>query len=141
MSAKGKPWGRRFTEEVNTGKEAALAAIDELYDTDVVIHGPGEEGTYGLKKHKQFTSEFYDAFPDTQMTFDDRIVKGNKVVTRFTITGTQKGEYMGIPPTNKKVTWRGIEIFRRAGGKIVEVWAERDNLGMLQQLGVIPAQG
>ena len=101
---------RRVTRE----KEAALAAVDKVYAPDVVVHGLGED-IHGLENLKQVWSEFYDAFPDLQWTFDDRIVKGDKVVTRFTITGTHKSEYMDIQPTNKKVTYWGIEIFRRAG--------------------------
>ena len=137
MSARGKLWGRRFAEKASTGKEAGLAAIDQTYATDFVIHIDGED-IHGLENWKRWTSEFYDAFPDVHFTFDDRIVKGDKVVTRVTMTGTHTGEYMDIPPTNKKVTWSAIEIFRRAGGKIKESWAINDRLGLMRQLGLIP---
>jgi len=137
MSARGKPWGQRFVEEINEGKAATLATIDQIYDPDVVYHIGGEE-IRGIENWKQWVSELYDAFPDIHWTFDDRIVKGDKVITRATTTGTHKGEFMGILPTNKKVTYWGIEIFRRAGGKIVEAWMMMDTLGIMQQLGAIP---
>jgi hypothetical protein len=69
---------------------------------------------------------------------DDLIVEGDKAVIRYTITGTHKGEFMGVPPTNKKVTLWVIVIERFAGGKIVETWERFDSLGLMQQLGVIP---
>lgn len=108
MSARGKPYGRRFVEEVNKGKAAMLAAIDQIYDTNIVIHGLGED-INGIENWKQFWSDLFDAFPDYQATFDDRIVKGDKVVTRYTGTGTHKD-------TNKKWTHWGISLFRRTGG-------------------------
>ena len=136
MSARGKPWGQRFVEEINKGKAAALAAMDQLYAPDVVYHIGGED-VRGLKNWKQWAGAIWDAFPDIHWTFDDRIVKGDKVVTRMTATGTHKGEFMGIPPTNKKMTGSAIEIFRRAGGQIVESWLMMDALGIMQQLGAI----
>jgi len=66
------------------------------------------------------------------------IVEGDKVVERFTFTGTHKGEYMGHSPTNKKVTMWAICIVRVAGGKFVEEWERMDTLGLMQQLGAVP---
>jgi predicted ester cyclase len=85
--------------------------------------------------------EVFDAFPDTHMTIEDLIVEGDKVVGRYTMTGTHKGAYMGIPPTNKKLTMSVIEIDRFVGGKCVESWLKADTLGMMQQLGAIPTPG
>ena len=109
------------TVDVVGGKSASLASM---------IHG--------LKDLKQWFSEFYDAFPDVHWAFDDRFLKGDKVVTRMTLMGTHTGEYMGIPPTNKKWTGWAISIFRRAGGQIVEEWIRSDTLGLMRQLGAIP---
>jgi predicted ester cyclase len=75
------------------------------------------------------------------LTVDDLIVEGDKAVVRYTITGTHKGAFMGVPPTNKKVTIWVIEIDRFAGGKIVEGWDRFDTLGIMQQLGVVPRPG
>ena len=69
------------------------------------------------------------------------IAEGDKVVVRSTWSGTHKGELMGIPPTDKSVSFGVIDIIRIAGGKFVEHWGQTDEMGMMQQLGVIPAPG
>ncbi|HEY83312.1 MAG TPA: ester cyclase [Dehalococcoidia bacterium] len=79
--------------------------------------------------------------PDFHSTIEDRIVEGDKVMTRFTVRGTQQGELMGIALTGRQVTLTGIAIHRISGGKIVENWLSMDMLGMLQQLGVVPPPG
>jgi len=78
---------------------------------------------------------------DRQSTVEDQIAEGDKVMTRWTYRGTHKGDLMGIAPTDKQVTVTGICIDRIVGGKIVEEWGEMDNLGMMQQLGVVPPMG
>jgi predicted ester cyclase len=141
MSTKDlKAFERRFFEEYNKGKVAAMAVIDEICATNFVYHGSMGD-LRGLKDYKQSMSVWYDAFPDFHMTIDDMLVEGDKVVVRYTMTGTHKGEFMGIPATNKKVTIWVIQIDRVAGGKRVEGWMRLDTLGMMQQLGVIPTPG
>jgi predicted ester cyclase len=81
-------------------------------------------------------NEWYDAFPDMHVTIDDMVAEGDKVAARVTMTGTHKGEIMGIPPTNKKVTFSLIVISRFAGGKIVEDHGQFDALGLMRQLGL-----
>jgi predicted ester cyclase len=81
-------------------------------------------------------SEMYDAFPDMHVTIDDMVAEGDKVAARTTWTGTHKGEFMGVPPTNKKVTFSLIVIDRFAGGKIVEDHGEYSALGLMRQLGL-----
>ena len=129
---------RRFFEELNKGKAAGMAAIDELYATDLVFHGGTGEDTRGIKDHKKYCSELYSAFPDIHFTLDDMVVEGDKVATRSTMTGTHKGEFGGIPPTNKKMTMWKIDIIRIAGGKFVEEWVRYDTLGWMRQLGLVP---
>jgi len=129
---------RRFVEEWNKGKVAAMDVIDELYATDFVEHGGTGEDTRGLKDYKQSVSELYSAFPDIHFTLDDMVVEGDKAAVRFTFSGTQKGEFMGIPPTNKKMTMWGIYIDRITGVKFVESWVRYDTLGLMQQLGLVP---
>jgi len=141
MSAKEiKALVRRWFEEANKGKAAALAVIDELYATDIVCHLSGGVDIRGLKDLKQYysESELYSAFPDLHFTIDDMVVEGDKVATRWTWTGTHKGKFMGIPPTNKKVTMWAISIDRVSGGKFVEEWNRSDTLGLMQQLGAVP---
>jgi predicted ester cyclase len=128
MSAKeNKRLTRRLFEEFNKGKAAAMAAIDRSID----MRGD-------LKDFKQKESEWYDAFPDMHVTIDDMVAEGDKVAARVTWTGTHKGEIMGIPPTNKKVTFSLITISRIAGGKIVEDHGQFDALGLMRQLGLVP---
>lgn len=136
----------RFFEEFNKGKTAAMAIIDELYATDIIFHSSTGKDICGLKDYKQFCSEFFDAMPDANVTIDDIIVEGDKVATRWTLTGTHKGELRGkhvasdASPTYKKVTTWAITIDRIVGGKFVEEWERYDTLGLMQQLGLITKQ-
>jgi len=99
MSAKDlKALMRRFFEESNKGKAAAMAVIGELCATNIVYHGGGGEEIRGLKDYKQSWSESYNVSPDLHFTIDDMVVEGDKVAVRFTLTGTHKGEFMGASP-------------------------------------------
>jgi steroid delta-isomerase-like uncharacterized protein len=139
MSTKDlKAFIRRFVEEWNKGKAAAMKIIDEGCAPNLVYHSGSGEDVHGLKAYKQFFGEFFDAFPDQHITLDDIVAEGDKVVTRYLLAGTHKGKYMGIPATSKKVTISVIEIDRVARGKIIEEWVKYDTLGFMQQLGVIP---
>ena len=79
------------------------------------------------------------AFPDFKATIDDIVAEGDKVVIRQTWSGTQKGEFMGIPPTGKSVSFGVFDILRMAGGKCVEHWGQMDSMSLMQQLGAMPA--
>ena len=138
MSEKEKALVRRFFEGVNKDKAAFMATVDELYATDYVEHGGTGEDTRGIQDYKQSMNEFYGAFPDVHATLDDMIVEGDRVAVRFTLSFTHKGEFMGAPPTNKKVTMEEICIIRIADGKFVETWARYDTSGFMQQLGLVP---
>jgi len=127
---------RRWVKEMNKGKTATMAAIDELYATDYVIHG-GHYVVHGdIKDFKKSIGDIYSAFPDINYTIDDMVVEGDKAAVRLTFSGTHKGEFMGILPTNKKWTMWEIVIDRIAGGKFVESWVRYDTLGFMQQLGL-----
>ncbi|MGA2574098.1 MAG: ester cyclase [Candidatus Methanomethylicaceae archaeon] len=141
LAEKIKALERRWYAEANKGKAATMTVIDEDCTTNIVFHSSTGMDIRGLKDFKQFMSEFYDAFPDIHWTLDDLIVEGDKAVVRYTVTGTHRGAFMGIPPTNKKVTIWGIEIDREAGGKWVEAWGRMDTLGFMQQLGAVPTPG
>jgi len=131
---------RLFEIELNKGKAAAMTAIDEDFASNVVIHtATGRD--MSLKDFKQYLSSLYDAFPDIHFTIDDMVVEGDKIAVRHTRTGSHKGEFMGIPPTNKKVTFWTIEIVRIIGSKLIEAWSRFDTLGLMQQLGAIPNSG
>ncbi len=132
---------RRFVEELNKGKEAAMVIIEETCATDIVDHSGTGEVTHGLTDFKKSMSELYSGFPDVHFTIDDIVVQGDKVAVRFTLSGTHTGEFGGIPPTNKKVTVWGIWIDRIAGGKFAESWTRYDTLAFMQQLGAVPTPG
>ena len=129
---------RYFHAAWNQGNSAV---IDELFATNFQAHNPAVPNGGSRDGFNQFNSVFRNAFPDLRISQDDVIAEGDQVVTRFTVHGTQQGEFQGIPPTGKQMTITGMEIVRVSGGKIVEAWSEFDQLGMLQQLGVIPAMG
>ncbi len=128
----------RWYEEVfNAGK---IELIDELFASNFVDHDPSNP-LPGLEGVRQLVSMYRGAFPDLHITIEDEITAGDKVVTRFTGRGTHKGSLMGIPPTGKRVTLTAIDILRFENGRIVEHWGNQDLLGMMQQIGVIPAPG
>jgi steroid delta-isomerase-like uncharacterized protein len=129
---------RRYFEECNKGKAAAMAVIDETCATNFVYHNATGMDIHGLKGFKQSENEIFTALPDLRFTVDDIIAEGDKVAVRWTVTGTHKGAFMGILPTNKKITYWAIEINRLSNGKIVESWSRTDTLSLMQQLGVVP---
>lgn len=139
MSEQNKALARRSIEEVwNQGK---LALINEFYASNLNVHDrnvPGGTVT-GTEGFKQFVQIYRTAFPDLRFKVDDQIAEGDKVVTRWTATGTHKGDMMGIAPTNKFGTVAGVDINLYQGGKVVEAWWSYDMLGLLQQLGVVPS--
>jgi predicted ester cyclase len=88
---------------------------------------------------KQVIGMFHTAFPDLHITIEDEFGAGDKVGTRGSMTGTHQGEFMGIPATNKSVKVSYIDLWRVENGKFVENWVQLDMLGLMQQLGVVPA--
>jgi steroid delta-isomerase-like uncharacterized protein len=115
--------------------------IDELIAPDFVEHSaqPGVPPT--REGFKQFAMAYRSAFPDLRYTVDDAIDAGDKIVYRLTVSGTMKGDFLGMPATGTRATWTEIHIGRVANGQLVEHWGLVDQLGMLVQLGVIPAPG
>jgi steroid delta-isomerase-like uncharacterized protein len=138
MSEQNKQLIRRVFEEVyNQGN---LDVVEDLASRDFVAHSPSEDirGPAGVK---QFVTGLRTAFPDFHTTIEDQIAEGDRVVTRFTATGTHTGTYKGMPPTGRRGTMTGIDIERIVDGKSVECWTNTDDLGLLQQLGVVPMPG
>jgi hypothetical protein len=127
---------RRWFKAFDKGKDAVMAATDELYSNDFVIHSATGEDMHGLKAAKKYMAEIFSAFPDVHMTIDDLVGEGDKVAVRFTVTGTHKGRFMGMPASNKKLKMWSIQIDRIANGKFVEGWERTDTLGLMQQLGL-----
>ena len=133
---------RRWVDEVLNRRDVSGQSVSyQLVAADFVRHFPGQPPIEGLEAYRQFGTVYFSAFPDLQITPEDLIAEGDKVTMRYDWRGTHKGELMGIPPTGKQVITSGISILRVVDGKIAEQWDSFDNLGMLQQLGVIPTMG
>ena len=136
-----KALARRFMDEVyNKGN---VDFIDEVVASNLVVHDPtSPEGmSSGVESAKQFVEVYRNAFPDIQMTVEDLIAEGDKVVTRWRARGTHQGELMGIPPSGNRVEVTGITVDRFAGGQFAESWTSYDALGMMQQVGAVPEPG
>jgi steroid delta-isomerase-like uncharacterized protein len=129
---------RRWFEEVwNNGR---MAAIDEMASPDVIGHGQAQHDTViGREQFRTFAADFRSAFPDIKVTIDYIIEQGDKVVARWTATMTHKGDFLGFAPTGKRATITGTSIQRISNGKIVEGWDNWDQLGLLVQIGAVPA--
>jgi steroid delta-isomerase-like uncharacterized protein len=128
---------RRFVEEFQTAARSEVA--DELLAPDFVDHSLLPGFAAGPQGVKQLFASLHAALPDFQATIHDQVAEGDKVVTRKTFSGTHRGELMGVPPTGKHVAFTVIDIVRLRGGQIAEHWNLVDLLGLLRQLGAVPA--
>jgi steroid delta-isomerase-like uncharacterized protein len=129
---------RRFVEEVQNQKSEE--AYWELNDPDFVNLAPLPPGISADREGGfAYLFGFMNAFPDSRVTIDDMIAEGDQVVTKKTFTGTQTGDFAGIPATGNEVRLQFVDIMRLRDGKIVEHWNCIDQLSFMQQLGVIPA--
>jgi predicted ester cyclase len=127
---------RGFVDEVwNKGN---LSAVDTFMSADAAVSMPMGE-VVGPDGFKGFVTLWRQAFPDWQVTIEELVVEGDKLAQRWVGRGTHRGELQGIPPTGRQVMVTGIDTVRLVDGKIAARWGEVDTLGMLQQLGVIPA--
>ena len=130
---------RRLYEEVINNRNIAI--VDELISPNYIDHDKNPQlAARDPESFKRIVNMLLTAFPDMRVTIEDQIAEGDKVASRFTMRGTQKGKFMGIAPTGRQVTVRGIDIRRIAGDKLVEIWMNMDDLGMMRQLGVVPKQ-
>ena len=137
MSEENKTVVRQYFDRWGTQE-----AERESLAPDFVAHMPGAPEPMNREAFIQFQGVILSAFPDFAPTLEDQIAEGDKVANRVVFhAGTHKGDFQGIPPTGKPVTITAITIDRVAGGKIVEHWIEFDALGMMQQLGAVPAPG
>jgi steroid delta-isomerase-like uncharacterized protein len=131
---------RHFHDATTAGDAELISkAIDELVEPDAVIHTPLPIEATGAQLLKEVFAGLHRAFPDLHITIEDLIEEGDKVVSRNMVTGTHQGDYMGIPPTGKSVTYNEIFILRFTGGRIAESWGVVDVFSQMKQLGVIPA--
>ena len=127
---------RRLHDAIKGGAEFVSQTIDEIAEPDVLFHAPVPTGATGTQALKQVWPVLLRAFPDLHVTVEDLIEEGDKVVSRNTVTGTHQGEYMGLPPTGRSVTYNEIFIFRFVNGRIAEIWGVVDVFSQMKQLGI-----
>jgi steroid delta-isomerase-like uncharacterized protein len=137
MSETNKALIRRlFEEAVNKGN---FNVVDESLSTDYVYREPVVGERRGRAGSRELITMYRNAFPDIKITIDEQIAEGDTVVTRWTGIGTHRGELFGVPPTGKTIRVQGVLVSRIVNGKVVEENEMYDALGMLQQLGAVPA--
>ncbi|MBF6220564.1 ester cyclase [Nocardia abscessus] len=130
----------RLHDAVNSGDAEVISkTIDEVVAPDMLFHAPVPMDATGAQALQQVWAVLLRAFPDIHVAVEDVIAEGDKVVFRNTVTGTHQGEYRGLPPTGKSVTYNEIFIVRFADGRIAEIWGVVDVFAQMRQLGVIPA--
>lgn len=143
MGTDMKMMARRFSDEL--WAQGGQAVVDDLFTNDFRNHSPGQEA-FGVSPdkegYKKLIGMFVTAFPDLSTRTEDVITEGDKVVLRWTGSGTHQADFAGIPASGKRITLGGTTILRIADGKITEEWSYGDQLGLMVQLGAVqlPAQ-
>jgi steroid delta-isomerase-like uncharacterized protein len=135
MSEQNKTLARRWFEDLFS--RGNLDAANEILSADFVDHLTHEDER-GLEELKAYVTIYRAAFPDIQDTLEQIVAEGDKVVVRWTSRGTHQGEFMGVAPTGRHVTFTGMRLFRIAENKIAESWVNIDEQGLQEQLGTAP---
>jgi len=140
QEASNKATFERFHDATNSGDLELIAkTIDELVAPHALIHTPLALEATGAQLLKEVWARLLRAYPDLHITVEDLIVKDDKIVSRQSIAATHQGDYMGISPTGKSVTYNEMFIVRFADGQIAETWGVVDVFSQMRQLGAIPA--
>ncbi|MGA7414501.1 MAG: ester cyclase [Bryobacteraceae bacterium] len=130
---------RRFVEFINTGSEKLA---EELISQDAIFHVPGRaEPMRGPAGYLAVIGMMRGGFPDIQWTLEEMIAADDRVAARFTMRGTHRGTFLGVPPTGKTVAVQAMNFYRLSGGQFVEERGQPDLLGLLQQIGALPTPG
>jgi steroid delta-isomerase-like uncharacterized protein len=138
MSEENKTLARRWADIFNQDN---LDLVEEIYASDFVLHDPAmPEDLRGVEGAREFYGMYRGAFPDAEITIEDQVAEGDKVVTRWTARGTHQGDLMGVPRSGNRVEVPGMTLSRIEGGKIAEEWNNYDALGLMQAIGAIPEQ-
>jgi predicted ester cyclase len=125
---------------VDDWNKADLDALDEHLDPATYVNrDPNNPEVTDFAGYKRWAAASRTAFPDLHVTIDDLIAEGDKVAKLWSFEATHEGEFLGMAPTGKHITWSGITIYRVSGDRVVECIWRTDALGLLQQLGAIPA--
>jgi steroid delta-isomerase-like uncharacterized protein len=126
----------RFLEFINTASEKLA---QELISPNAVFHVPGRpEPMRGPAGYLAIIGMMRGGFPDIQWTLEEIVAEGDKVAARFTMRGTHRGTFFGVPPTGKTISVQAMNIYRLSGGQFVEEHGQPDMLGLLQQIGAVP---
>lgn len=137
QQAENERIARLVPEEIATGGEIEL--VEEAFAEDAIEHGPFGQDVHGRDAIKEELTSYREAFPDFSATVEDVVVDGDTVAMRVTLRGTHEGEFMGWEPTNRSFEIQNMVFTRIEDGKIAERWLQPDTLGMLQQIGALPA--
>jgi steroid delta-isomerase-like uncharacterized protein len=127
---------RRYFEDLWNRQDLAVAA--ELVAPSAVGHVAGAD-LYGPDALRQRVETLCQVYAEPRFTVEDQIAEGDRVAVRWTFTGRHAGAFMGVAPTGREVRVTGVNVFRLAAGQIAEIWLNADDLGELQQLGVLSA--
>jgi steroid delta-isomerase-like uncharacterized protein len=137
MSEENKAKARRLFEEGFS--QGNTDVVDEVLNPDFVCYDPNSESgeVRGSETIKAEIEYFRNAVADLTYTIEDQMAEGDKVVTRYTVSGTHQGEFFGVAGTGERITMSGISIDRFEDGKMVEEWPEYDLLGVMRQIGAV----
>jgi predicted ester cyclase len=136
MSEHNKAKVRRIIEEVYG--QGRLDLVEEVATGDLVIHA-GSLDIRGREGAKEYVAALRAGFPDIRFTIEDQVAEGDTVVTRWSARGTHSGNFAGVPATGRAIRMTGTDIDRMAGGKVAECWSHLNELGLMRQLGAVPA--
>ena len=127
---------RRMTEVFYN--QGAIERADQFFAATYVHHDPASPQVRDRAGLQEAVRTFRAGWPDLHITTDELVAEGDKVLKRWTYHATHTGNLSGLPPTGKRITMSGLELFRLADGQIVESWLGYDNLSLMKQLGVAP---
>jgi steroid delta-isomerase-like uncharacterized protein len=134
MSEENKAISRKFFRMLELGDPSTAG---EFVAADYYNHD-APNPNIGLEGIKAAVGTFKNAFPDARFNMDFQVAEGDKVVSRYTWSGTHQGEFYGVPATGKQVSWTATATFRISDGKIREAWLNSDRWGVMEQLGMVP---
>jgi steroid delta-isomerase-like uncharacterized protein len=123
-----------------TADKNDLTTFSEQLAPDIAVHLPGMPSPLNREALIQMMNVMFSGLTQRQHVFEDQIAEGDKVATRLTLHAVHTGEFQGMPATGKQIAVRQMAIHRIRNGKIVEVWTSSDDVGMMQQLGLMPSQ-
>jgi steroid delta-isomerase-like uncharacterized protein len=134
-----KTIARRIVDEGWTKHDPKI--LDQLFSNDAVLHDPRDPSlARGPQGAKSTLERSLRAFPDIKINIEREIAEGDYVVQHLLVTGTNTGEFNGMPATGKKTSVTGVMTSKIKDGKVIEAWSLFDSLGLMQQLGVVPAK-